>query len=83
MFEWKAVAYLRVIITSNIRQQRRIEVDSKYKMEKFTKSELKAAIKNAIKPESKLHSDEEHLLKCAFKWLNLALQLWCLQLTQN
>jgi len=60
------IAYLRATIAPNIRQQRRIKVNGKFKMEKFTLSELRIAIKNAVKPEMELHSDVDDLLKCAF-----------------
>ena len=45
------VAYLRSTISPNIRQQRRVKVDGKIRIQKFTNDELKAEIRNSVKPK--------------------------------
>ena len=61
------ICYLRATVAPNIRQQKRIQIEGKYKMKKFSKDELKIEIKNAIKPEIELNKTVEKLLKAAFE----------------
>ena len=60
------VAYLRLTIAPDIRQMRRVKIDGRYRMQKFTDEELKNSIKNALKPEANISSSVEVLLKNAF-----------------
>ena len=58
------ISYLRATIAPNIRQQRRVKLpDGKFKFLKFSISELKMSIRNAIKPENNLQDDVDTLLK--------------------
>ena len=57
------IKYLRATIAPDIHQMRRIKVDGKYKMEKFTVQELRQSIKNVVKPESDVILDMESILK--------------------
>ena len=57
------IKYLRATIAPDIHQMRRITVDGKYKMEKFTVQELRQSIKNVVKPESDVTLDVEKILK--------------------
>ena len=57
------IEYLRATIAASIRQMRRINVDGKYRMEKFSADELGQAIKNIIKPESDVYFDLESMIK--------------------
>ena len=57
------ISYLRLTVAPDIRQMRRIkDGDGKYKMQKFTITELKTSIKNALKPEGNVSSDIDNLL---------------------
>ncbi|KAK6168582.1 hypothetical protein SNE40_019783 [Patella caerulea] len=61
------VGYLRVTLAPDIRQKRRIRSDcGKYKMQSFSKDELKSAIRNVIKPESDVSNDIDRLLLSVF-----------------
>ena len=48
------IGYLRATVAPDIRQMRRVKVDRKFKMMKFSCDELRQSIKNGIKPESNL-----------------------------
>ena len=61
------ICFLRATTCPNIRQQRRITVNGRYKMERFSVPELRAQVKNAIKPESEVDLSVEALLKDVFK----------------
>ena len=60
------ISYLRATVAPNIRQQRRIKVDGRFRMEKFSKNELITEIKNAVKPETEMNVSIQELLKTAF-----------------
>lgn len=60
------IAYLRATVAPNIKQQRRIKVEGKFRMEKLTKDELIIEIKNAIKPETEANVSIQQLLKSVF-----------------
>ncbi|QQP51548.1 Hypothetical protein FKW44_012955, partial [Caligus rogercresseyi] len=57
------IGYLRATLAPDIRQMRRIKVDGRFNMEKFSCAELKQSIKNYIKAESDLIIDVNALLK--------------------
>ena len=62
------VAYLRATIAPDIKQNRRIRLQSgKFKMENFSGNELRINIKNVIQPESEAVDSIENLLKDVFK----------------
>ena len=62
------VSYLRSTIAPDIRQMRRVQADGgKYKMEKYTQTELVTSIKNAIHPVADIVADVNTLLKSALK----------------
>ncbi|XP_013414654.1 uncharacterized protein LOC106176709 [Lingula anatina] len=57
------INYLRLTVAPDIRQKRRVKAaDGKFRMEKFTVEELKASIKNALKPEATVNEDINALL---------------------
>ena len=60
------VGYLRQTTAPDIRQMRRVKVDGKHKMVKFSEHELKTSIKNASKPEEDVHENIVTLLNDAF-----------------
>ena len=57
------IGYLRATVVPDIRQMRRVKVDRKCKMMKFSCDKLRQSIRNAIKPESNLSNDIDALLK--------------------
>ena len=60
------VSYLRSTIAPDIRQMRRVQAPGgKYKMEKYTQTELVISIKNAIHPVADIVGDVNTLLKAA------------------
>ena len=62
------VAYLRATIAPDIKQKRRIRLQSgKFKMENFSDNELRVNIKNVIQPESEAVDSIKNLLKDVFK----------------
>ena len=57
------IAYLRLTVIPDIRQKRRVKGDGvKFRMEKFSLNELKASIKDALKPEDNVTTDIDDLL---------------------
>jgi hypothetical protein len=56
------IAYIRVTIAPDIKQMKRIVVDGKIKMQKFSVDQLREQIKNTLKPESDLRPDLNELL---------------------
>ncbi|GFO36113.1 hypothetical protein PoB_006261800 [Plakobranchus ocellatus] len=60
--KYSEVNYLRMTSSPNIRQMRRVKVDSKYKMQKFTDEELRTSIRNAVKPTDDVQLDVNSLL---------------------
>lgn len=59
------VGYLRLTTAPGIRQMRRVKDDGKLKMVKFSESELRTSIRNALKPEEDLQEDIVALLNDA------------------
>ena len=57
------ISYLRLTIAPNTRQMKRIKVDGRYKMQKFSEDELRTSIRNAIRPQVDVTTDVETLLK--------------------
>ena len=57
------IGYPRATVAPDIRQMRRVKIDGKFKMMKFSCDELRQSIKNASKPESNLSNDIDALLK--------------------
>ena len=57
------IGYPRATVAPDIRQMRRVKLDGKFKMMKFSRDELRQSIKNANKPESNLSNDIDALLK--------------------
>ena len=55
------IGYLRATVAPDIRQMRRVKVDGKFKMMKFSCDELRQSIKNVVKPESNLSNDIDAL----------------------
>ena len=57
------ISYLRMTVAPDICQMRRVKAENgKFKMEKFTEKELKASIRNALRPEANVSSDINTLL---------------------
>ena len=59
------VGYLRLTTAPGIMQMRRVKDDGKLKMVKFSESELRTSIRNALKPEEDLQEDIVALLNDA------------------
>ena len=57
------IGYLRMTTAPHIRQMKRVKVDGKYKILKFSDNELKTSIMNCIKPSSDISNDVESLLQ--------------------
>ena len=61
------ISYLRATIAPDIRQMRRVKVDGKFKIVRFSIQELRQSITNAVKPESDLGADIDILLSNALQ----------------
>lgn len=61
------ITYLRLTVSPDIRQKRRVLVDGKIRFQTFTKPELVRSIKSVIKPETDMTQDIDSLLRMALK----------------
>lgn len=62
------VGYLRATIAPDIKQKRRIRLDTgKFKMENFSDQELRTSIRNSVNPESNLAETVKTLLRVVFE----------------
>ena len=57
------ISYLRLTTVPNVRQMKRVKVDGKYKMQKFSEEELRTSIRNVVKPQDDVNEDVETLLQ--------------------